>query len=59
MSASDLHLLVLLLLVLVAGLALGAMAYVSYRHPALATPLMVASGGAAVLVACVGVILTR
>lgn len=59
MSASDLHLLVLLLLVLVAGLVLGALAYLAYEHPALATPLTVATGGAAVLVACVAVIVTR
>ncbi|WP_399559141.1 hypothetical protein OHA44_38355 (plasmid) [Streptomyces sp. NBC_00144] len=45
--------LVLLLLVLVAALMLGAMAYVAHRHPAFATPLLVAASGAAVLAACV------
>ncbi|MFJ4576862.1 hypothetical protein ACIP4W_36760 [Streptomyces sp. NPDC088846] len=53
---SSLGLLVLLLLVLVALLVVGGLAYVVYRHPALATPLMVATGAAAVLVACLGVI---
>ncbi|MFJ8770234.1 hypothetical protein [Streptomyces clavifer] len=56
---SSLNLLVLLLLVLVGLLFVGALAYVSHQHPALATPLMVAAAGGAVLVACVGVILTR
>ncbi|MFE4218562.1 hypothetical protein [Streptomyces sp. NPDC056844] len=50
---STLALLVLLLLVLVAGLVVGALAYLAHRHPAAATPLMVATGGAALLVACV------
>ncbi|WP_157968729.1 hypothetical protein [Streptomyces geranii] len=56
---SSLRLLVLFLLVLVAAMLLGGLTYVTYRHPALATPLGVATGAAAVLVACVGVILAR
>ncbi|MEU2681344.1 hypothetical protein ABZ638_31155 [Streptomyces sp. NPDC007107] len=50
---STLALLVLLLLVLVAGLVVGALAYLAHRHPAAATPLVVATGGAALMVACV------
>ncbi|MET7552522.1 hypothetical protein ABZS95_43655 [Streptomyces sp. NPDC005479] len=46
---STLALLVVLLLVLV----VGALGYLAHRHPALATPLMVAMGGAAVLAACI------
>ncbi|MER5358525.1 hypothetical protein [Streptomyces sp. NPDC002785] len=53
---SSLGLLVLLLLALVALLVVGGLAYVVHRHPVLATPLMVATGAAAVLVACLGVI---
>ncbi|MFE1521770.1 hypothetical protein ACFW9I_34005 [[Kitasatospora] papulosa] len=59
MSTSDLRPLVLLLLALVAGLVLGALAYLSYEHPALTGPLSLAVAGAAVLVACVAVTVTR
>lgn len=31
----------------------SALGYLAHRHPALATPLMVAMGGAAVLAACI------
>ncbi|GAA1293029.1 hypothetical protein GCM10009647_003410 [Streptomyces sanglieri] len=58
MFVSSLALLVLLLLVLVALLVVVGLAYVAHRHPVLATPLMVATGAAAVLVACLGVIAT-
>ncbi|MFI5635091.1 hypothetical protein ACIA8E_38255 [Streptomyces sp. NPDC051664] len=50
---STLALLVLLLLVLVVVLVVGALGYLAHRHPVLATPLMVAMGGAAVLAACI------
>ncbi|WP_199823006.1 hypothetical protein [Streptomyces sp. NRRL B-24720] len=50
---STLALLVVLLLVLVVVLVVGALGYLSHRHPALATSLMVAMGGAAVLAACI------
>ncbi|MFE3152797.1 hypothetical protein ACFXJ6_40190 [Streptomyces sp. NPDC059218] len=50
---SPLALLVVLLLVLVVVLLLGALGYLAHRHPALATPLMVVTGGAAVLAACI------
>lgn len=50
---SSLALLVMLLLVLVAVLVIGALAYLAHRHPAMATPMMVALAGAAVLAACV------
>ncbi|WP_405682045.1 hypothetical protein [Streptomyces sp. NBC_00057] len=43
----------LALLVLVVVLVLGALGYLAHRHPALAAPLMVAMGGAAVLAACI------
>ncbi|MFD4862814.1 hypothetical protein [Streptomyces atratus] len=55
---SSFVLLVLLLLILVALLVVGGVAYIAHRHPAFATPLMVATGAAAVLVACLGVIAT-
>ncbi|MFJ3084626.1 hypothetical protein ACIPJG_33415 [Streptomyces halstedii] len=58
-SASHLRLLVAFLLVLVGLLILGALAYVSHQHPALATPLTVAAAGGAVLATCVGVILNQ
>ncbi|MFE7712992.1 hypothetical protein ACFU6I_46385 [Streptomyces sp. NPDC057486] len=48
-----LALLVLLLQVLVVALVVGALGYLAHRHPALATPLMVAMGGAAVLAVCI------
>ncbi|GGZ18035.1 hypothetical protein [Streptomyces nitrosporeus] len=44
-------LLVGLLLVLVSGLVLAGLAYVTHRHPRLEKPLGVAIGGAGVLVA--------
>ncbi|SCF87771.1 hypothetical protein [Streptomyces sp. Ncost-T10-10d] len=50
---SSLVLLVVLLLVLVTVLGVGFMAYLAHRHPAAATPLVVATGGAALMVACV------
>ncbi|MFD7719009.1 hypothetical protein [Streptomyces sp. NPDC059814] len=50
---SSLALLVILLLVLVAVLVVGGLAYVAHRHPAAATPMVVALAGAAVLAACV------
>lgn len=56
---SDLRPLVLLLLALVVGLVLGALAYLSYEHPALTGPLTLVLAGAAVLVACVAVTVTR
>ncbi|MFE2011339.1 hypothetical protein [Streptomyces sp. NPDC059491] len=56
---SSLRLLVLFLLVLVTAILLGGLAYVTYRHPALAPPLGVATAAAAVMVACVAVILAR
>lgn len=59
MSSSTLRSLVLLLLALVAALVLGALAYLSYEHPALTDPLTLVMAGAAVLVACVAVIVTR
>ncbi|MFD7973684.1 hypothetical protein [Streptomyces clavifer] len=59
MSSSDLRPLVLLLLVLVAGLVVGALVYLSYEHPALTDPLTVAIGGGALLVACVALVYVR
>ncbi|MEU0382384.1 hypothetical protein ABZ093_34615 [Streptomyces cyaneofuscatus] len=50
---SSLVLLVVLLLVLVVALVVGALAYLAHRHPAAATPMMVALAGAAVLAACI------
>ncbi|MFF3343578.1 hypothetical protein [Streptomyces flavidovirens] len=46
---SKLVLLVLMLLVLVVALILGSLTYLTYRHPRLATPLLVAAGFAAAL----------
>ncbi|MER5556217.1 hypothetical protein ABT001_31890 [Streptomyces sp. NPDC002793] len=46
-------LLVGLLLVLVSGLVLAGLAYVTHRHPRLEKPLTVAFGGGGVLVAVV------
>ncbi|MFI6125345.1 hypothetical protein ACIBCU_37480 [Streptomyces sp. NPDC051064] len=48
-----LALFVVLLLVLVSGLVLAGLAYVTHRHPRLEKPLGVAIGGAGVLVAIV------
>ncbi|MEZ7005469.1 hypothetical protein [Streptomyces sp. AD55] len=56
MSTSNL--LLILLLVLVGFLAVGALGYVAYQHPALAPPLGVALAGAAVLVALVAIVVT-
>jgi predicted secreted Zn-dependent protease len=56
---SMLALLVVLLLVLVGVLFLGGLAYAVYRHPRLNKPFAVAGTWAAVLLAAVGVILTR
>ncbi|MEV6426027.1 hypothetical protein [Streptomyces sp. NPDC051662] len=56
---STLALLVLLLLVLVTGLVVGVLGYLAHRHPALATPLLVALGGAAVIAAIVVPLATR
>ncbi|WP_328406371.1 hypothetical protein OHS70_39000 (plasmid) [Streptomyces sp. NBC_00390] len=56
---STLELLVVLLLVLVALLAMGGLAYLAYRHPKLATPLLVAGTFAAALVGVVAVIVAR
>ncbi|MFD6274533.1 hypothetical protein ACFWFI_02920 [Streptomyces sp. NPDC060209] len=55
MSTLDLTLTLLvgLLLVLVAGLVLASLAYVTHRHPHLEKPLNTAFGGGAVLVAVV------
>ncbi|MGW1819198.1 hypothetical protein ACWCQM_37290 [Streptomyces sp. NPDC002125] len=58
-STSDLRPLVLLLLALVVGLVLGALVYLSYEHPALTGPLSLAVAGAAVLVACIAMAVTR
>ncbi|WP_331724834.1 hypothetical protein OHB07_38965 (plasmid) [Streptomyces sp. NBC_00111] len=49
-------LLVALLLVLVAGLVMAGLAYVTHRHPRLEKPLTVAFGGGGVLVAVVAVL---
>ncbi|MFC9627557.1 hypothetical protein ACFTXM_49060 [Streptomyces sp. NPDC056930] len=51
-------LLVLFLLAVVILLAAGGLAYITHRNPTLATPLTVAIGGAALLVACLGAIAT-
>ncbi|MFD9293426.1 hypothetical protein ACFWBV_35320 [Streptomyces sp. NPDC060030] len=59
MPSSHLRSLVLLLLALVASLVLGLLAYLSYEPPALTGPLSLAVTGAAVLVACVAVAVTR
>ncbi|MFF7690260.1 hypothetical protein ACFZB6_29475 [Streptomyces syringium] len=56
---SWLTLLVLLLLVLVVLLFAAGLAYVAYHHPALAMPLMVATGGATVVVTLVAAIVSR
>ncbi|MEU9095914.1 hypothetical protein [Streptomyces sp. NPDC048428] len=56
---STLALLVVLLLVLVVVLVVGAAAYLVHRHPDLATPVLVATGVAAVLVACIVPIAVR
>lgn len=56
---SSLALLVLLLLVLVVALVMGASAYMVHRHPALAPPVLVATGVAAVIAACVVPIVVR
>ncbi|MFF8513379.1 hypothetical protein ACF064_35565 [Streptomyces sp. NPDC015492] len=56
---SSLRLLVMFLLVLVAAILLCGLTYVTYLHPSLATPLAVATGAAAIVVACIGVILAR
>ncbi|MEU9095267.1 hypothetical protein ACIOEW_32040 [Streptomyces sp. NPDC087901] len=56
---SSLALLVLLLLVLVVALVLGALGYLVHRHPVLATPVMVAIGGAGLLAACIVPIAVR
>ncbi|MEO3974866.1 hypothetical protein [Streptomyces sp. CAU 1734] len=53
---SSLALLVLLLLALVLLMLVTGLAYVTHRHPPLATPLLVATGGAAVVMAALGVI---
>ncbi|MCX4736979.1 hypothetical protein [Streptomyces sp. NBC_01363] len=34
---------------------MGCLAYVTHRHPSLATPLTVAIGGASFLIACIAV----
>lgn len=51
--------LLLLLLVLVVALVLGALAYLSYEHPALTEPLTLVLAGAAVLVPCIALTVTR
>ncbi|MFC8539061.1 hypothetical protein ACFUJY_34780 [Streptomyces sp. NPDC057249] len=56
---SSLVLLVALLLVLVAVLVLGALAYVTHRHPQAVAPLTLALCGAAFLAACVMPIVVR
>ncbi|WP_331764321.1 hypothetical protein OG524_37015 (plasmid) [Streptomyces sp. NBC_01520] len=55
MSTLDLALVLFvgLLLVLVSGLVLAGLAYVTHRHPRLEKPLTVAFGGGGVLVAVV------
>ncbi|MEW2094580.1 hypothetical protein AB0932_35925 [Streptomyces sp. NPDC006682] len=58
MPTSDRSLL-LLLLVLVVGLVLGALAYLSYENPALTEPLTLVLAGAAVLVPCIALTVTR
>ncbi|MEW1889255.1 MULTISPECIES: hypothetical protein [unclassified Streptomyces] len=56
---SSLALLVVLLLVLVAVLVLGALAYLAHRHPQTVAPLTLALCGAAVLAAIVVPIAVR
>lgn len=56
---SSLVLLVALLLALVVVLIIGVLAYLAHRHPAAATPMMVALAGAAVLAACIVPIAVR
>lgn len=48
-----------LVLLLVVALVIGALAYLAQRHPAAATPMMVALAGAAVLAACIVPIAAR
>lgn len=50
---STLAMLVVMLLVLVGALTVGALGYLAHRHPAAATPILVAVGGAAALAACI------
>ncbi|MFF0561927.1 hypothetical protein [Streptomyces sp. NPDC004266] len=56
---STLTLLVIMLLTFTGLLSLGALAYAAYRHPKLATPLMVAGTFAAVFIGAIAMVVTR
>jgi hypothetical protein len=54
-----LTLLVILLLVLVTLLLAAALVYTAHRYPAIAPPLLVASGWVMVMVSAAGVVVSR
>ncbi|MCL7379632.1 hypothetical protein [Streptomyces sp. 35G-GA-8] len=51
--------LLLLLLLIVLALVFVGLVYVSYRHPVLATPLLVAIGGAGLLMVVIGFVISQ